>query len=192
MSCNSDRKENRKIPFIIQDTFGQMIMVVETPWDRTIANFCSDIHKGICKYFFSYDLTYAGLVVGDPTFLPKENTVGETIMRDGGVIVVGIKLEVSTGESDIHELSYGELKVENKDTLCSICMEDYVDNSRVKQLACKHYFHTKCINDWLNEGSFNCPICRSDCKIETTDDIQKLLIGSVLGFSSIDVRSLHI
>ena len=28
--------------------------------------------------------------------------------------------------------------------------------------ACRHRFHRKCINDWLNTGNMKCPLCRAD------------------------------
>jgi len=42
---------------------------------------------------------------------------------------------------------------------CSICMEEFIDSDKVKNLNCKHYFHTFCIVPWLNVRG-TCPTCR--------------------------------
>lgn len=42
---------------------------------------------------------------------------------------------------------------------CSICLESIID--KIKILNCKHIFHKKCINKWLQSLSLKtCPICR--------------------------------
>ncbi len=45
---------------------------------------------------------------------------------------------------------------------CSICMDDYKDESDVRQLNCKHVFHRDCIDPWLLNENYKCPICRDD------------------------------
>jgi hypothetical protein len=50
-----------------------------------------------------------------------------------------------------------------KDENCSICMEDYTFVS-VKLDNCGHFFHYRCLHDWLNGTSPNsnlCPECRA-------------------------------
>ncbi|CAD8187826.1 unnamed protein product [Paramecium octaurelia] len=56
-------------------------------------------------------------------------------------------------------LSYIEDKFEKLEGIqeCSICMNEIVENK--KTLKCKHYFHSDCIQDWL-ERSKICPVCR--------------------------------
>jgi hypothetical protein len=46
---------------------------------------------------------------------------------------------------------------------CSICMDPYEPTTMVKLLPCGHYFHTMCIDKWLKECDFKCPICRAPC-----------------------------
>ena len=43
---------------------------------------------------------------------------------------------------------------------CSVCLAEFCLHDPVKQLPCKHYFHTDCIEPWLKENS-TCPICRN-------------------------------
>ena len=44
---------------------------------------------------------------------------------------------------------------------CSICLgEISLFNSKISVLNCGHFFHAKCLNDWLNV-ELNCPECRA-------------------------------
>ena len=45
---------------------------------------------------------------------------------------------------------------------CIICMEGFNENELVKQLPCRHIFHTDCINHWLCQQK-NCPFCKAEC-----------------------------
>lgn len=40
---------------------------------------------------------------------------------------------------------------------------DYNETDIVTQLRCdeRHYFHTKCIEDWVKQGNNRCPFCRA-------------------------------
>ncbi|KAK6979820.1 E3 ubiquitin-protein ligase RNF12 [Biomphalaria glabrata] len=42
--------------------------------------------------------------------------------------------------------------------LCSVCMEPYIAGQERKFLPCSHYFHSVCIDAWLNNSSMNCPL----------------------------------
>jgi len=46
---------------------------------------------------------------------------------------------------------------------CIVCLVDYTENDMVTQLRCdeRHYFHTKCIEDWVKQGNNRCPFCRA-------------------------------
>ena len=53
------------------------------------------------------------------------------------------------------------LKSKNEDEVCSICLVAAKKGDRVYELCCKHLFHKKCIDPWL-EKSTVCPNCRRD------------------------------
>jgi hypothetical protein len=42
---------------------------------------------------------------------------------------------------------------------CSICYTNYVDDGNIRELPCKHYYHSKCIDEWFSTKN-TCPICR--------------------------------
>ncbi|KAG8043065.1 hypothetical protein GUJ93_ZPchr0305g33726 [Zizania palustris] len=49
---------------------------------------------------------------------------------------------------------------EDCDRKCSICQEEYSDGEEVGKMACKHYYHISCIQNWLVQKNW-CPICKS-------------------------------
>ena len=61
--------------------------------------------------------------------------------------------------SSIH--NYGELETEQ--STCTICRDNFEDNSIVRKLNCGHIFHIGCIDTWF-ESNIRCPICRGDLR----------------------------
>ena len=61
-------------------------------------------------------------------------------------------------------LTFNDLDEINKNRYktCSICIDDYEDKDEIRQLSCSHIFHTKCIDPWLLNESYKCPMCRDD------------------------------
>ncbi len=47
------------------------------------------------------------------------------------------------------------------DRTCSICLSNIEVGNIVRSLPCKHDFHKKCIDAWLNDHA-TCPYCRQD------------------------------
>lgn len=46
------------------------------------------------------------------------------------------------------------------DMFCAICQDNCnIDKDILRVLNCKHYYHVKCIDWWLNDNN-NCPICK--------------------------------
>ncbi len=44
---------------------------------------------------------------------------------------------------------------------CAICVEDFKNKDILRVLPCKHFFHIKCIDEWLTNHSDVCPLCKS-------------------------------
>lgn len=42
---------------------------------------------------------------------------------------------------------------------CTICLANFEENIEIRTLACKHCFHTDCVDRWL-KASKQCPMCR--------------------------------
>ena len=77
----------------------------------------------------------------------------------------------------------GRCCIKLKDTseeYCSICLESK-HNKRVKYLSCKHSFHVKCINTWLQKSEV-CPLCRSTVRKLTLEDLISKIINDLFVF----------
>lgn len=49
--------------------------------------------------------------------------------------------------------------IKTGDTI-SFNLSEYQKDDIIKKLECKHYFHSSCINEWVNHGDY-CPCCKS-------------------------------
>ncbi|KAI3886814.1 hypothetical protein MKW98_017166 [Papaver atlanticum] len=53
------------------------------------------------------------------------------------------------------------------DTTCSICISEYLPTETLKIIpSCNHYFHAKCIDQWLSVSS-TCPVCRESQSLQS-------------------------
>ena len=50
----------------------------------------------------------------------------------------------------------------DSDTMCSICFDNLMHDNMVSSLPCDHIFHTECIETYLKEYNYICPICRAE------------------------------
>lgn len=48
----------------------------------------------------------------------------------------------------------------NTDSECSICLGEFKDGEKCRQLECEHAFHEECIDQWLLKMN-QCPLCRA-------------------------------
>ena len=48
------------------------------------------------------------------------------------------------------------------DNECIICMTPFKQDDMITKLDCSgnHFYHTSCIENWINQGSNQCPMCR--------------------------------
>ena len=51
---------------------------------------------------------------------------------------------------------------ENKEEKCSVCMTSLNMDEHVCELPCEHIFHDECIQPWLQQYNYKCPICRKE------------------------------
>ncbi|KAK9949697.1 hypothetical protein M0R45_005214 [Rubus argutus] len=44
---------------------------------------------------------------------------------------------------------------------CSVCLSEFEDGEKIRQLKCKHRFHKDCVDKWLRQYWATCPLCRT-------------------------------
>lgn len=75
-----------------------------------------------------------------------------------------IHQRVENIELDIEYIKY------DKDCMktdpCSICFENFTEDSMVCNIACNHVFHQECISEW-GKWKQNCPYCKRSISIKT-------------------------
>ena len=52
---------------------------------------------------------------------------------------------------------------DDEDKKCSICLVEFENDDMLIKLPCNHYFHKGCIEEWLKEYDYKCPVCRHEC-----------------------------
>lgn len=57
---------------------------------------------------------------------------------------------------------FAEIKNENA-TGCTICQEEFTDQDETRVMPCEHVFHKSCVDTWLTNYSYKCPVCRKEC-----------------------------
>ncbi|CAL9108848.1 unnamed protein product, partial [Musa textilis] len=51
---------------------------------------------------------------------------------------------------------------EEGEHVCVICMRSFEGSHEVRELSnCAHVFHTACLDSWMDQGRWTCPLCRS-------------------------------
>jgi len=63
--------------------------------------------------------------------------------------------------NNISEKKYSEISTEFN--TCSICLDELSKDNIIRQLNCNHIYHKECIDKYLLEYSYKCPICRTKC-----------------------------
>lgn len=51
----------------------------------------------------------------------------------------------------------------NYDVKCTICLDEFEDESNISLPECRHIFHTDCIKEWVRYKK-ECPVCRNEIK----------------------------
>ena len=54
----------------------------------------------------------------------------------------------------------------SEQSICCICLDEFVKDCEIRRLPCKHVYHPGCIDPWLTTRSSLCPICKQDVSEE--------------------------
>jgi hypothetical protein len=70
-------------------------------------------------------------------------------------------VKVTTDEADIMKLKSRTLEDKHADD-CTICMGSMIKDEIVTELECFHTFHKDCIEPYLKDYNYKCPLCRKE------------------------------
>ena len=56
-------------------------------------------------------------------------------------------------------VAFSDLQTDEKN--CSICLDEFLAESQLYTIPCKHLFHKECLTDWVAEN-YKCPVCRGE------------------------------
>ncbi len=62
--------------------------------------------------------------------------------------------------SRFDQVKYSSIIGADKDVDCTICKNEYQNDSFVIQLPCGHFFDVECIKKWMTDYHNSCPMCR--------------------------------
>lgn len=56
---------------------------------------------------------------------------------------------------------YTQFKMETQEHECCICLQNFMDGEKCRELFCFHVFHQECLDLWILEHQ-TCPVCRKE------------------------------
>ncbi|CAG9325864.1 unnamed protein product [Blepharisma stoltei] len=59
--------------------------------------------------------------------------------------------------------------LEREKETCSVCLEEFEGEAKVRKLICEHIFHVKCIDEWTQTNA-KCPLCKKVLNGENQDE----------------------
>ena len=59
---------------------------------------------------------------------------------------------------------YKNMPNKKENISCPICLDEYKDESMIVITECIHFFHEKCLKEWVDKSHSTCPICRTNLK----------------------------
>lgn len=104
-------------------------------------------------FTYTFDMSFSQ----DPQSLSINNDPRITTHQNGKETLTKKSLNNNTIVDEFCILDEDEKKKYNT---CSICFDDFNDNSIIRKIKCLHIFHKDCIDPWLLNQSYKCPICR--------------------------------
>ncbi|WOL20428.1 hypothetical protein Cni_G29233 [Canna indica] len=84
-------------------------------------------------------------------------------------------------------LTYGiekEQMTSAEDAGCCICLAKYVDDDKLRELPCAHFFHKECVDKWLKINAL-CPLCKSEVG-NSSSTLFAYLSSSIRRFGSVN------
>ncbi|KAI4317219.1 hypothetical protein L6164_025109 [Bauhinia variegata] len=62
---------------------------------------------------------------------------------------------------------------------CRVCLSEFEEGEKVRNLKCKHTFHKDCLDKWLQQCLATCPLCRNQVLPDNVVDKYRRLRNQV-------------
>jgi hypothetical protein len=102
---------------------------------------------------------------------PAEAAAGDAVSQQELQQMQDFKRVIPNEElSKLQIVSFSELQTDEKS--CSICLDEFVPESKLYIIPCNHLFHKECLKDWVAEN-YKCPVCRGEIakyKVDLEDE----------------------
>ncbi|KAL4490259.1 hypothetical protein ABPG72_004298 [Tetrahymena utriculariae] len=96
----------------------------------------------------------------DPNFVNVDNMTYEEMLEleeKNGKVSRGLSQEII---QQIPVVSFNtRLKLISEK--CTICISEFENGEKLKQLPCKHIYHPECVDNWLKQEK-KCPVCKGE------------------------------
>jgi hypothetical protein len=139
-------------PSLLLNTFNQNINIFTYPTIPVNPIIPFESHDINIPNFYT-NIIYSSIILPNPTLNQSPS------YTDVKNVVTDEILDENTQKLLFKNLD-SNLKINYK--TCSICIDDYDDESEIRQLKCNHIYHITCIDPWLLKESYKCPLCRND------------------------------
>ena len=63
----------------------------------------------------------------------------------------------------------------DEETECLICNNEVEVGDRVGWMGCTHLYHHRCLQEWMNRGTFTCPTCRGPVPMRRVEVVVPVL-----------------
>lgn len=87
----------------------------------------------------------------------------QSILRQLQELQIDIRQQTPLGQAQTEQLPKRQYQPgEDTCDTCAICVDDFTQEDVVRVLPCTHVFHPQCIDEWLNNHSSLCPLCKME------------------------------
>ncbi|KAK3813682.1 MAG: hypothetical protein JOS17DRAFT_761285, partial [Linnemannia elongata] len=76
--------------------------------------------------------------------------------------ITNYTIDTSTSTSTRHSKGASGKQRKRRYDPCAICLEEYEVGDQLRELPCKHFFHSQCIDPWFKDVHGICPVCKRD------------------------------
>ncbi|XP_060170901.1 E3 ubiquitin-protein ligase SGR9, amyloplastic-like [Lycium barbarum] len=139
--------------------------------DVSIENYGELISSKLCSNLPSLDLEKVG---ADYRFIEKTKEiirVSFVVLLYQNYVCDKTRFERQASLSLIKSLKKKKMMNSDENGCCAICLGDLGVGTQVNCMPCSHYFHIRCLGNWL-ERRGNCPICRYEMSTQSGTDLE--------------------